>query len=142
MGPRTGPRPEQGLLGIRKAMGLFANLRPVRAIPALAGASPLRDVEGVDLLVVRELTGGIYFGEKEEGTDHASDLCAYSREEVERIARVAFDAGRSRVTSVDKANVLATSRLWRDRRHRASRRASSRTSSSGTCSSTTPPCSS
>ena len=108
-----GPRPEAGLLGIRKALGLYANLRPVKAIPALAGASPLRDVEGVDLLVVRELTGGIYFGEKTEGTEHASDLCAYSREEVERIARVAFTAARSRVTSVDKANVLATSRLWR-----------------------------
>ncbi len=108
-----GPRPEQGLLGIRKALGLFANLRPVKAIPALAEASPLKDVDKVDLLVVRELTGGIYFGDKTEGTDAASDLCAYTREEVERIARVAFGAARSRVTSVDKANVLATSRLWR-----------------------------
>jgi 3-isopropylmalate dehydrogenase len=108
-----GPRPEAGLLGIRKELGLFANLRPVKAIPALAGASPLRDVENVDLLVVRELTGGIYFGDKEEGTERASDLCAYTREEVERIARVAFQAARSRVVSVDKANVLATSRLWR-----------------------------
>ena len=108
-----GPRPEAGLLGIRKELGLFANLRPVRAIEALAGASPLRDVEGVDLLVVRELTGGIYFGDKQEGTEYASDLCAYSREEVERIARVAFEAATSRVVSVDKANVLATSRLWR-----------------------------
>jgi 3-isopropylmalate dehydrogenase len=106
-------RPEQGLLGIRQELGLFANLRPVRAIPALAGASPLKDVDRVDLLVVRELTGGIYFGEKEEGTERASDLCLYTREEVERIARVAFAAARSRVTSVDKANVLATSRLWR-----------------------------
>jgi 3-isopropylmalate dehydrogenase len=115
-GPRWdqgGPRPEQGLLGIRKELGLFANIRPVRAIPALAGASPLKDVERVDLVVVRELTGGIYFGEKEEGTERASDLCAYTREEVERIARVAFRSARSRVTSVDKANVLATSRLWR-----------------------------
>jgi 3-isopropylmalate dehydrogenase len=108
-----GPRPEQGLLGLRKGMGLFANLRPVKPIPALAGASPLKDVSGVDLLVVRELTGGIYFGDKEEGSEHASDLCSYSRAEVERIARVAFAAARSRVTSVDKANVLATSRLWR-----------------------------
>jgi 3-isopropylmalate dehydrogenase len=108
-----GPRPEAGLLGIRKELGLFANLRPVRAIPALAGASPLKDVENVDLLVVRELTGGIYFGAKEEGTERASDLCAYTREEVERIARVAFEAAKSRVVSVDKANVLATSRLWR-----------------------------
>ena len=108
-----GPRPEQGLLGIRKELGLFANIRPVRAIPALAAASPLKDVERVDLVVIRELTGGIYFGDKEEGTERASDLCAYTREEVERIARVAFRTARSRVTSVDKANVLATSRLWR-----------------------------
>ena len=106
-------RPEQGLLRIRKELGLFANIRPVRAIPALAGASPLKDVDRVDLVVVRELTGGIYFGDKEEGTERASDLCSYTREEVERIARVAFKAARSRVTSVDKANVLATSRLWR-----------------------------
>jgi 3-isopropylmalate dehydrogenase len=106
-------RPEQGLLQIRKELGLFANIRPVRAVPALAGASPLKDVERVDLVVVRELTGGIYFGEKEEGTERASDLCAYTRAEIERIARVAFRSARSRVTSVDKANVLATSRLWR-----------------------------
>ncbi len=115
-GPRWdggGPRPEQGLLGLRKGLGLFANLRPARPVPALAGASPLRDVAGVDLLVVRELTGGLYFGDKEEGTERASDVCTYTREEVERIARVAFAAARSRVTSVDKANVLATSRLWR-----------------------------
>jgi 3-isopropylmalate dehydrogenase len=111
--PAGGPRPEAGLLAIRKALGLFANLRPVKAIPALAGASPLKDVDGVDLLVVRELTGGIYFGDKEEGTERASDVCAYTRAEVERIARVAFGAARSRVVSVDKANVLATSRLWR-----------------------------
>src|SRR3954452_11483423 len=111
---RGGPRPEQGLLGLRKGMGLFANLRPVKAIPGVSQeASPLKDVDGVDLLVVRELTGGIYFGDKEEGTETASDLCAYSREEVERIARVAFAAARSRVVSVDKANVLATSQLWR-----------------------------
>jgi 3-isopropylmalate dehydrogenase len=106
-------RPEQGLLGIRKELGLFANIRPVRAIGALAPASPLKDVDRVDLVVVRELTGGIYFGDKEEGTERASDLCSYTREEVERIARVAFRTARSRVTSVDKANVLATSRLWR-----------------------------
>src|SRR4051812_22294544 len=112
--PPGGPaRPEQGLLGLRKGMGLFANLRPVRPIPALADGSPLKDVGGVDFLVVRELTGGIYFGDKEEGTERASDLCTYTREEVERIARVAFGAARSRVVSVDKANVLATSRLWR-----------------------------
>jgi 3-isopropylmalate dehydrogenase len=112
-GPATRPRPEQGLLGLRKGLGLFANLRPVRVIDALADASPLKDVRGVDLLVVRELTGGIYFGDKEEGTERASDAMVYTREEVERIARVAFRAARSRVVSVDKANVLATSRLWR-----------------------------
>jgi 3-isopropylmalate dehydrogenase len=112
-GPPTRPRPEQGLLGLRKGLGLFANLRPVRPLPALAGASPLKDVADVDFLVVRELTGGIYFGDKEEGTERASDLCTYTREEVERIARVAFRAARRGVTSVDKANVLATSRLWR-----------------------------
>jgi 3-isopropylmalate dehydrogenase len=110
------PRPEQGLLGLRKALGLYANLRPVRAVEALLDASPLRReiVERTDLLVVRELTGGIYFGAKTRTKDTASDLCAYSREEIERIARVAFGSARSRVTSVDKANVLETSRLWRE----------------------------
>jgi 3-isopropylmalate dehydrogenase len=110
------PRPEQGLLGLRKGLGLFANLRPVRALPALHGASPLREerIAGTDLLVVRELTGGIYFGAKTRTATSASDLCAYSSEEVERIARVAFAAARRRVTSVDKANVLETSRLWRE----------------------------
>jgi 3-isopropylmalate dehydrogenase len=110
------PRPEQGLLGLRKGLGLFANLRPVRPIEALYDASPLRReiIDGTDLLVVRELTGGIYFGEKERTADRASDTCVYTREEIERIARVAFGAARSRVTSVDKANVLETSRLWRE----------------------------
>jgi 3-isopropylmalate dehydrogenase len=110
------PRPEQGLLGLRKGLGLFANLRPVRAIPALHGASPLREerIAGTDLLVVRELTGGIYFGAKERSADAASDVCAYTVAEVERIARVAFGAARRSVTSVDKANVLETSRLWRE----------------------------
>jgi 3-isopropylmalate dehydrogenase len=110
------PRPEQGLLGVRKGLGLFANLRPVRAIPALHGASPLREerIAGTDLLVVRELTGGIYFGAKERTADRASDLCAYTVAEIERIVRVAFRAARRAVTSVDKANVLETSRLWRE----------------------------
>jgi 3-isopropylmalate dehydrogenase len=110
------PRPEQGLLGLRRGLGLFANLRPVRPLPALYEASPLRRdiIENTDLLVVRELTGGIYFGEKTRTADTATDLCSYSAEEVERIARVAFGAARSRVTSVDKANVLETSRLWRE----------------------------
>jgi 3-isopropylmalate dehydrogenase len=109
------PRPEQGLLGLRKGLGLYANLRPVTPLPALYDASPLRRevIEGTDMLVVRELTGGIYFGEKTRTQDTASDLCAYSREEIERSARVAFGAARRRVTSVDKANVLETSRLWR-----------------------------
>jgi 3-isopropylmalate dehydrogenase len=113
------PRPEQGLLGLRKGLGLFANLRPVKPIPALAEASALRaDVlAGTDLLVVRELTGGIYFGEKTRTADSASDACVYTRAEVERIARVGFEAAqrrRGRLTSVDKANVLETSRLWRE----------------------------
>jgi 3-isopropylmalate dehydrogenase len=110
------PRPEQGLLGLRKGLGLFANLRPVKPLSALYDASPLKRelIEGTDLLVVRELTGGIYFGEKTRTADSASDVCVYTRPEVERIARVAFAAARSRVTSVDKANVLETSRLWRE----------------------------
>jgi len=110
------PRPEQGLLGLRKGLGLYANLRPVKPLPALYEASPLRRerIEGTDLLVVRELTGGIYFGEKTRTQTTASDLCAYSTEEIERIARTAFGAARRKVTSVDKANVLETSRLWRE----------------------------
>ena len=110
------PRPEQGLLGLRKGLGLYANLRPVRPLPALYDASPLKRerIEGTDLLVVRELTGGIYFGEKTRTADEASDACVYTRNEIERIARVAFGAARRRVTSVDKANVLETSRLWRE----------------------------
>ncbi|MEA2301958.1 MAG: 3-isopropylmalate dehydrogenase [Solirubrobacteraceae bacterium] len=110
------PRPEQGLLGLRKGLGLYANLRPVRPFPSLYDASPLRRerIEGTDLLVVRELTGGIYFGEKTRTADTASDVCTYSAHEIERIARVAFGAARSRVSSVDKANVLETSRLWRE----------------------------
>jgi 3-isopropylmalate dehydrogenase len=110
------PRPEQGLLGLRKGLGLFANLRPVKPLPALYDASPLKRelIERTDLLVVRELTGGIYFGEKTRTADSASDACVYTRREIERIARVAFGAARSRVTSVDKANVLETSRLWRE----------------------------
>ena len=119
------PRPEQGLLGLRKGMGLYANLRPVRPSPALVGASPLREerIAGTDLLVVRELTGGIYFGDSGRAGDVAHDTCEYSVEEVDRIARTAFEAARRRadgrvhtpkVTSVDKANVLETSRLWRE----------------------------
>jgi 3-isopropylmalate dehydrogenase len=146
------PRPEQGLLGLRKGLGLYANLRPVKPLPALYDASPLKRerIEGTDLLVVRELTGGIYFGEKTRTADAASDVCAYTTAEIERIARTAFQLaiGRSEarvtageqarqgrrergvlgtrvtedaasrrspvVTSVDKANVLETSRLWRE----------------------------
>jgi 3-isopropylmalate dehydrogenase len=119
------PRPEQGLLGLRKGLGLYANLRPVRPSPALLGSSPLRRelVAGTDLLVVRELTGGIYFGDSGRHGDRAHDTCEYSVAEVERIAAVAFEAARRRaasgerpprVTSVDKANVLETSRLWRE----------------------------
>jgi 3-isopropylmalate dehydrogenase len=119
------PRPEQGLLGLRKGMGLYANLRPVRPSPALVGASPLREerIVGTDLLVVRELTGGIYFGDSGRDGDSAHDTCEYSAAEIERIARVGFEAAQRRaegsnrtpkVTSVDKANVLETSRLWRE----------------------------
>jgi 3-isopropylmalate dehydrogenase len=110
------PRPEQGLLDMRKGLGLYANLRPVKPLPALYDASPLRRerIEGTDLLVVRELTGGIYFGEKTRTATSASDVCAYTVEEIERITRVAFRAARAKVSSVDKANVLETSRLWRE----------------------------
>jgi 3-isopropylmalate dehydrogenase len=119
------PRPEQGLLGLRKGMGLYANLRPVRPSPALVDASPLRPerIAGTDLLVVRELTGGIYFGDSGRDGDSAHDTCEYSATEIERIARVGFEAAqrraagsdhKPRVTSVDKANVLETSRLWRE----------------------------
>src|SRR5215207_7617743 len=112
----SAPRPEQGLLGLRKGLGLYANLRPVRPAAALLDASPLKRglIEGTDMLLVRELTGGIYFGEKTRTKTSASDLCEYSAEEIERIARTAFQAARSRVTSVDKMNVLETSRLWRE----------------------------
>ncbi|HET8674017.1 MAG TPA: 3-isopropylmalate dehydrogenase [Thermoleophilaceae bacterium] len=110
------PRPEQGLLGLRKGLGLFANLRPVRPSPALLDASPLRRdrIEGTDLLVVRELTGGIYFGDRGRSDGRAHDTCVYSVEEIERIAEVAFKFARRKVTSVDKANILETSRLWRE----------------------------
>ncbi len=122
--PRA-PRPEQGLLGIRKELGLYANLRPVRPAAALIDSSPLKRerIEGTDLLVVRELTGGIYFGESGRSGDTAHDDCSYSVPEIERITRTAFEAALQRaesrgsaprVTSVDKANVLETSRLWRE----------------------------
>src|SRR3954470_10943741 len=110
------PRPEQGLLGLRRGLGLYANLRPVRPVPALYDASPLRRerIEGTSLLVVRELTGGISFGAGGRGGDGSYDTCTYSMGEIERIVRVAFKAAQARVTSVDKANVLETSRLWRE----------------------------
>jgi 3-isopropylmalate dehydrogenase len=109
------PRPEEGLLGLRKGLGLFANLRPVRPSAALLDSSPLKRelIEGTDLLVVRELTGGIYFGDRGIDGDTAYDTCVYSEGEIERIARVAFGLAREKVTSVDKANILETSRLWR-----------------------------
>ena len=112
-------RPEEGLLGLRKAMGLFANLRPLQVSPVLAHRSPLKReiVEGVDLIVFRELTGGIYFGEKTRTADRATDLCVYTVPEIERIARAAFRTAqqrRGKVTSVDKANVMETGRLWRE----------------------------
>jgi 3-isopropylmalate dehydrogenase len=116
--PGATVRPEQGLLGLRKELGLFANLRPVSLHPSLRGSSPVKAelLDGVDLVVVRELTGGIYFGEKTRTADRAVDTCTYTVHEVERITRVAGALARQRrkkLTSVDKANVLETSRLWR-----------------------------
>jgi 3-isopropylmalate dehydrogenase len=113
------PRPEQGLLGLRAGLGLYANLRPVRPWPALYDASPLRRerIAGTDLLVVRELTGGLYFGERGREPERAFDTCVYTKREVARLAEWGFRAAASRrgkVTSVDKANVLETSRLWRE----------------------------
>jgi 3-isopropylmalate dehydrogenase len=116
--PAAKVRPEQGLLAIRKALNLFANLRPVSVHPALMDASPLKPavLQGTDIIVVRELTGGIYFGEKQRTADSASDLCTYTVEEVRRVTRVAGQLAMGRrksIVSVDKANVLETSRLWR-----------------------------
>ncbi|MGQ0562933.1 MAG: 3-isopropylmalate dehydrogenase [Gemmatimonadota bacterium] len=112
-------RPESGLLAIRKQLGVFANLRPVKVHPAGARISPLRPerLENVDLVFVRELTGGIYFGHKSRQPDFASDVCTYTRAEIERVTRVAGALARQRrgkLTSIDKANVLETSRLWRE----------------------------
>jgi 3-isopropylmalate dehydrogenase len=117
--PAARVRPEQAILGLREALGLYANLRPVVPQRALHAASPLKEslLGGVDLLIVRELTGGIYFGRRTREADAATDECRYTTGEVERIARIAFRlavARRGRVTSVDKANVLETSRLWRE----------------------------
>jgi 3-isopropylmalate dehydrogenase len=122
-GPRWPPeakvRPEQGLLALRQELGLFANLRPVAVHPQIIPSSPLRPelLRGVDLLVVRELTGGIYFGEKRREGDRAVDVCSYTVTEIERVVRAAAGFARARrkkLTSVDKANVLETSRLWRE----------------------------
>lgn len=117
--PNVAVRPEQGLLRIRSVLGLYANIRPVKIYSELIEASPLKPeiLEGVDMIVVRELTGGIYFGEKTRDATSASDLCTYTVAEVERIVRVAarLASGRQgKLCSVDKANVLETSRLWRD----------------------------
>lgn len=116
--PNATVRPEQGLLALRKALGLFANLRPVTLHPAILDASPIKPevLKGTDIMVVRELTGGIYFGEKRRTADSASDLCTYTVEEIQRVTRVAGRLARGRrkfIVSVDKANVLETSRLWR-----------------------------
>lgn len=116
--PNANVRPEQGLLAMRKKLGLFANIRPVQTFDCLIHKSPLKDelVRGADFVCIRELTGGMYFGEKKEGDDYAYDTNAYSREEVERILKVAYayaQRRRKHLTVVDKANVLASSRLWR-----------------------------
>ncbi|HEV2441228.1 MAG TPA: 3-isopropylmalate dehydrogenase [Steroidobacteraceae bacterium] len=117
--PEAKVRPEQGLLGLRKALGVYANLRPVKVHPALLSSSSLKPeiLEGVDLVFVRELTGGIYFGEKRRDATSATDVCTYTVEEVERIVRVAALLARRRrrkLASIDKSNVLETSRLWRE----------------------------
>ena len=124
-------RPEKALLGIRKAMGLYANMRPAKLFPQLSNASPLSDevvARGIDMVVVRELIGGIYFGDKGveeiDGEKSAYDVMRYSEHEIERIARTAFDTARKRhkkVTSIDKMNVLSSSRLWRDVVHRVAK---------------------
>lgn len=116
--PNATIRPEQGLLAMRKKLGLFANIRPVQTFDCLIHKSPLKDelVRGADFICIRELTGGMYFGEKKEGDDFAYDTNAYSRAEVERILKVAYAYAERRhkhLTVVDKANVLASSRLWR-----------------------------
>jgi 3-isopropylmalate dehydrogenase len=117
--PDAPERPEMGLLGLRKALALYANLRPVKVQPSLVAASPIRAdrLTGVDILVVRELTGGLYFGPQGRTETQAFDTCVYTTAEVERVVRLAARAARSRrgkLTSVDKANVLMTSRLWRN----------------------------
>lgn len=116
--PAAPVRPEQGLLAIRKSLGLFANLRPVTLHPELLDASPIKPevLKGTDIMVVRELTGGIYFGEKTRTADSASDLCTYTVAEIQRVTRVAGKLAQGRrkhIVSVDKANVMETSRLWR-----------------------------
>ena len=116
--PAAKVRPEQGLLAMRKKLGLFANIRPVETFDCLVHKSPLKEelVKGADFICIRELTGGMYFGEKKEGDDVAYDTNYYTRKEVERILKVAYEYARKRrkhLTVVDKANVLASSRLWR-----------------------------
>ncbi len=122
-GPKWGPgaavRPEQGLLQLRKALGLYANLRPVVPHPAVLDAAPIKPelLRGVDIMVVRELTGGIYFGDKQRSATEATDVCRYTSMEIERVVRLAATLARQRrgkLTSIDKANVLETSRLWRE----------------------------
>ena len=118
--PNAKVRPEQGLLGLRETLKVFANIRPVKVMPELISASPLKKelLENVDLVVIRELTGGIYFGEKYKDDNHASDLCIYHDYEVDRIVRLASNIAmtrRKKLASIDKANVLETSRFWRNR---------------------------
>ena len=116
--PNLKIRPEQGLLKLRKELGLYANLRPVKSYKELLSLSPLKKniIENVDMLIVRELTGGLYFGEKKSSNTFSSDLCTYTVDEIERVTSIAIDFAkkrRNKITLVDKANVLETSRLWR-----------------------------
>ena len=117
--PNANIRPEQGLLGLRELLSVFANIRPVKIFPSLTKTSPLKEdrLNNVDLIVIRELTGGIYFGEKTRNENKSSDLCVYHDYEIKRIIRIAADIAKKRkckLCSVDKANVLETSRFWRD----------------------------
>ena len=146
MGTLAAVRPEQGLLRLRRELGVYANLRPIKLHPALRDASVLKPevLDGVDLIFVRELTGGIYFGEKTRDADAGHVTCAATRcQEIERITRVAGRLAmrrRKKIVSIDKSNVLETSRLWREVSEHVVRARVSRTWNSSTCWWIRPPC--